>query len=368
MSKIVKKRKIIFLTNYPRILAAPRTRVFSYLPLFEREGFECKVITVIPETLYDFAVRTVHFRYAILYPYQFIMRIVKVLQVIAVASRYDAIYIRGVYFPFRLERVLARVNPHIIFDLVDPVYLRKALSSKLIDRIKMKFYDQSVLLPRMLAVARAVNLSTPYLREYVRAYCSNIWVTPGPIPQNKCKVHLPKEPHEVVIGWMGSPSTAKYLYELTEVFVELQRKYQVKIKVIGAGQIYNPPEMLSIIREDWHLETEIEQLYSFDIGIMPLPDGPWERGKGGYKLLQYMSIGIPSIASPVGINTELIQDGVNGFLASIIDEWLEKLSLLVMEPMLRKELGIRGWKTAQQYTIEAQFPSIKAILETVMSE
>jgi len=354
MSKMQEKRKILFLTNYPRILAAPRMRVFSYLPLMERMGFECKVITVIPEFVYSFAVHTGPFRNAILYPYQFIMRVVKALYAIAIASRYDAIFIRGVYFPLRLERVLARVNTHIIFDLVDAVYLRKELSTNLVDRIKATFYDQSVLLPRMLSVARAVNLRTPYLQEYVRKYCQNTWVTLGPMQSSKCKTYLPKKPHEVVIGWMGSPSTVRYLCDLTEILSELQRKYNVKIKIIGAGQAYQPPKTLRVIKEDWHLETEIEQLYSFDIGIMPLSDGPWERCKGGFKLLQYMSVGVSSVASPVGINKQLIQDGVNGFLASSRNEWIEKLSLLVEDSALRKELGIRGWETAQQYTVEAQ--------------
>lgn len=368
MSRMEQKRKILFLTNYPCILAAPRVRVFSYLPLLERAGFECRVITVIPEFLYAFAVRTGRFRNAILYPYQFIMRVAKVLHVIAVASQYDSIYVRGVYFPLRLERVLLRANPHLIFDLVDAVYLRKPLSINLADRIKARLYNQSVLLPRMLAAARAVNLTTPYLREYVRKYCPNVFVTPGPIRLHKCKIYLPKEPHEVVIGWMGSPSTAKYLSDLSEVFIELQRKYEVKIKVIGTGEAYHPPETLSVIKEDWHLETATDQLCSFHIGIMPLRNMPWESGKGGYKLLHYMSVGLPVVASPVGINRELVQDGVNGFLVENQDEWIEKLSLLIEDFELRKELGMQGWKTVRQYTAEAQFGKLKAVLEIAMSD
>lgn len=299
------KRKILFFTNYPRILAAPRMRVFSYLPLLERAGYECKAITVIPESVYASAVRTGCFRSAILYSYQFIMRVVKALYVTAIATRYDAIFIRGVCFRIRLERILARVNPHIIFDLGDAVHLRKELSMNLIDRIKATFYDQSVLLPRMLTSARAVNLTTPSLREYVREYCPNIWVTPGPIQFHKYKTFLPKKSNEVVVGWIGSRSTATYLFDLTETLFELQRKYNIKIKIVGAGQAYQPPKKLEVIKEDWRLETEVDQLHSFDIGIMPLPDGPWERGKGGFKLLQYMSFGIPAVASPVGINALL---------------------------------------------------------------
>jgi len=167
---------------------------------------------------------------------------------------------------------------------------------------------------------------------------------------------------------MGSQSTAKYLYDLIKVFRKLQQRYRVKIKIIGAGHGYCLPEHLDIIKEDWSLEKETEQLYSFDVGIMPLQDALWERGKGGYKILNYMSVGLPVVASPIGINKKLIQDGVNGFLAMNQDEWIEKLSHFIKDFGLCKKLGTQGWKTVQQYTIEAQLFKLKEILETTIKE
>jgi len=167
---------------------------------------------------------------------------------------------------------------------------------------------------------------------------------------------------------MGSPSSACYLHDLTEAFRKLQQRYKLKIKIIGAGYAYCVPEGLDVTKEEWSLEMEIEQLYSFDIGIMPLRDSPWEKSKGGYKLLNYMSVGLPVVASQIGINKELIQDGINGFLAMTQYEWIEKLVLLINDFELRKKIGMQGWKTVYQYTVEAQFPKLMKILETAIKD
>jgi len=360
--------RILFFTTYPKLVAAPRIRVYYYLPLFKAEGINYRVINIIPKWIYPISLSGNPLRKGLFYFYTNIARYFKIIYVISIAAQYDVIFIRGVYFPLRLEKILSFINPHIVFDLVDAVYLKGFMSNRLFEKARLHLYNQSRLLPRMLSIARAVNITTPYLQNYVRRYCSNVLVTPGPIILQKCKVYLPKKPSEIVIGWMGSPSTASYLYDLTEVFRKLQQRYKLKIKIIGAGYAYCVPEGLDITKEEWSLEKEIEQLYSFDIGIMPLPDSPWEKNKGGYKLLNYMSVGLPIVASPIGINKKLIQDRVNGFLAMNQDEWIEKLSLLINDFELRKKLGKQGWKTVQQYTVEEQFPKLTKILETAIKD
>ncbi|MFX0132878.1 MAG: glycosyltransferase family 4 protein [Candidatus Hodarchaeota archaeon] len=368
MNRINGIKRILFFTTYPKLAAAPRIRVYYYLPFLAELGIQYRVINIIPSWIYPLSLSGNPWRKVLFYLYASIARFVKILQVILIAPRYDIIYIRGVYFPLRLEKILSLTNPNIVFDLVDAVYLRGNMTKLFSEKVKLAFYNQSILLPRMLSIARAVNIHTPYLKKYVKKYCSSIWITPGPIQLHKCKSHLPKKPHEIVIGWMGSPSTAKYLYDLTEVIRELQQRYSVMSKIIGAGHAYSPPLGLNIIKEDWNLEKEIDQLYSFDVGIMPLRETLWERGKGGFKLLNYMSVGLPVVASPIGINKQLIQDSVNGFFATSQDEWIKKLSLLIENFMLRKKLGMQGWKTVQQYTAEAQFAKIKAILEMAIKD
>lgn len=114
----------------------------------------------------------------------------------------------------------------------------------------------------------------------------------------------------------------------------------------------------------WRLDNEVATLQSFDIGIMVLPDNEWTRGKGGYKLLQYMAVGIPCVASPVGINKELIRDGENGFLATTEEEWYENLSLLIDNPELRKKMGMRGRDfVVRNYSFEVAAPKLISALK-----
>lgn len=360
--------RILFFTTYPKLAAAPRVRVYYYLSLFKAAGIKYRVINIIPKWIYPLSLKGNPLLKGFFYLYTYIARYFKIIYVILIAARYNVIFIRGVYFPLRLEKILSLINPHIVFDLVDAVYLKRTMNNRLLEKAKLILYNQSRLLPRMLSIARAVNIITPYLQNYVKRYCSNILVTPGPIILHKCKTYSLKKPREIVIGWMGSPSTACYLHDLTEVFRKHQQRYKLKIKIIGAGYAYCVPEGLEVTKEEWSLEMEIEQLYSFDIGIMPLRDSPWEKSKGGYKLLNYMSVGLPVVASPIGINKELIQDEINGFLAMTQYEWLEKLDLLINDFELRKKIGMRGWKTVRQYTVEAQFPKVMDIIKKVSLE
>jgi len=121
-------------------------------------------------------------------------------------------------------------------------------------------------------------------------------------------------------------------------------------------------------QKSWSLDTEVADLQNFDIGIMPLPDNEWTRGKGGYKLLQYMAVGIPCIASPVGINMELIRDGENGFLAATEDQWYEKISLLTRDQELRKKMGMRGRDfVVKNYSFEVAAPKLISALRQLSS-
>ena len=163
-----------------------------------------------------------------------------------------------------------------------------------------------------------------------------------------------KENDRICIGWTGSFSTIKHFETLAEVLkkIKLPHGNKVHFKLIGDPNYVNHD--LELKGQQWKAETEAEDLSDLDIGIMSLPDNEWTKGKCGMKGLQYMALGIPTIMSPVGVNTEIIQDGVNGFLASSGEEWVEKLTLLIENPDLRKKLGDAGRKTVEEkYSVEA---------------
>jgi glycosyltransferase involved in cell wall biosynthesis len=137
--------------------------------------------------------------------------------------------------------------------------------------------------------------------------------------------------------------------------VRLKEKYGDKIyfKLIGDEAYENA--QLGLKGMAWNLATEIEDLSEFDIGIMPLPDDEWAKGKCGFKGLQYMAMEIPAVMSPVGVNTDIVEDGENGFLATTDDEWIEKISLLIDSEELRRKYGAEGRRTVvEKYSVESQ--------------
>ncbi len=209
---------------------------------------------------------------------------------------------------------------------------------------------------RIIAASHAVIAGNHYLADYARQYNPHVSVIPTTIDTDyhKPREH-PKEDPTVCIGWTGSLTTVSYFDAFVPVLERLKKRFgsRLRFKLIGEAS-YRAPS-LALQGEPWSLATEIQDLQDIDIGIMPLPDNPWTRGKCGFKGLQYMGCGIPAVMSPVGVNREIIQDGQNGFLANNDDEWLDKLTLLIESPALRQQLGQAGRQTVlERYSVLSQ--------------
>jgi glycosyltransferase involved in cell wall biosynthesis len=166
----------------------------------------------------------------------------------------------------------------------------------------------------------------------------------------------------LVIGWIGSPSTAHYLRDVSTVIASMRKRYAVRAVAVGA----RPDQVVGTPFETvpWSEAEEAAIVAGFDIGIMPLIDAPWERGKCGYKLIQYMACGVPVIASPVGVNREIVQPGFNGFLAGNETEWEAALTSLIIDADLRDRMGSAGrWRVEQWYSLQVQAPRLIQILQ-----
>jgi glycosyltransferase involved in cell wall biosynthesis len=165
----------------------------------------------------------------------------------------------------------------------------------------------------------------------------------------------------VTIGWIGSPATAKYLETLAGPLAQVCRETNARVRLIGAG-----PTALSGVPVDrlaWDEATETKNISEFDMGIMPLPDGPWERGKCGFKLIQYMACGVSVVASPVGMNRRIVEPGVHGFLASSEQQWVETLTQLIRDPALRARLGAEGRRRIEDsYSTQVVAPRLARLL------
>jgi len=208
-------------------------------------------------------------------------------------------------------------------------------------------------------------IGNDYTEDYVKQFNNNVLSFPGPIDCGKYtpRAEKKKPNEEIIIGWVGSDSTSEYLKLISNLLKELCDEYSnVSIEIIGSKPIKSLGKKCSY--KPWDLKTEVENIQNFDIGIMPLPNNKWTQGKCGYKIFQYMATGIPTIASPVGINTQIIENGITGFLAKNANDWSEKLKKLINDKALRIAMGKASRKKAEEsYSFEFSTPKLIKCLQ-----
>ena len=202
-----------------------------------------------------------------------------------------------------------------------------------------------------------------YLASRAREHADRVEVIPSCVDPPTQPTHQHGEREVVRVGWIGSRSTAAYLERCLPAMERLNRSgTRAELVLVGAGTRHRAPWIRS---HAWSLSSEKELLASFDIGIMPLPDDDWTRGKCGYKLLQYFAAGVPAVASPVGVNRRLLGNE-RGILASSADEWLEALDRLVADPAMREEMGRNARRFAEaEYSYRCWAPRLAELLKAL---
>ncbi|WP_339715204.1 glycosyltransferase family 4 protein [Cyclobacterium amurskyense] len=355
------KKKLLFLPKYPRKGASSRLRTFQYLPLWEKMGYSVTVNSFFTEkylnTIYDhqspgyWHVLTCYFRrFFLLFSVQ----------------KYDLIIIEKEIFPYLpafAELFLSKVNQYWV-DYDDAVFHN---------------YDQkdnfmvNLLMPKkidhVMKMANRVIVGNDYLKKRAEvAGAKKIEVFPTVIDPKKYKVKEDQSPFKTItIGWIGSPSTLKYLDPIVPILDWIHEHYSIKFLLVnGKSKMKFKGRIESI---PWTEDGEVEAILKMDIGIMPLPDNPWERGKCAYKLIQYMACGLPVVASPIGMNKDVVIHGENGFLANSKEEWISALGKLITDPQLRKEFGYKGReKVLKEFTMEGNFYRYKKLVELELGD
>jgi glycosyltransferase involved in cell wall biosynthesis len=347
------KKKILFVANQVKNRSpAQRFRFEQYFEYLSLNGYECELahlLTGNEATLFYSKGKAISKAWIVIK--SFFRRYMQCAR----ANEYDIVFIQREAFitgTIFFEKMLRRSKAKMVFDFDDAVWLQS------VSDINKKFAflknpDKTATLIKMADLVIAGNT---YLADYAGQFNPNIIIIPTTIDTNEykpCKQWLGESP--VVIGWSGSFSTIQHFKYALAVLKKLQAKYgsRILIKVIGDAGYKN--DELNLISLGWNKNDELKELNSFHIGIMPLPDDEWSKGKCGLKGLQYMSLAIPTLMSPVGVNDEIINDGINGFLAGEENEWMDKIIRLIDSKELREKLGKAGRQTViAKYSVDAQ--------------
>lgn len=259
------------------------------------------------------------------------------------------------------ERLLARDRP-LVYDFDDAIWIRDVSAANR----RFAWLKPTSKVDRLAARAELVLAGNEYLADHARRHNDRVVVFPTTIDTDRYRPRAATVGEQVVIGWSGSRSTLAHLRTALDALEVVHRRFgdRVRFEVVGDRPLEDSPVPVGFV--PWSAAGEVDALHRFDIGIMPLPDTPWTRGKCGCKGLQYMGCAIPAVLSPVGVNRDIVTDGHDGLLASTTDEWVERLSALVSDADLRHRIGAEGRRTvAERYSVDATGDRFVELLRSV---
>jgi glycosyltransferase involved in cell wall biosynthesis len=353
--------KVALLTKYGDLAASTRQRFNQYSPFLESKGFK-----MIPYPLLDDAYLKRLYNGSGRDHRHVSSRYFSRLKWLLSNPETDMIWLHCELFPFLpglIERLARWPRKPIIFDYDDAIFhnydkhksgiVRHVLGRKLHSTI---------------GGAKIVTAGNAYLADYARSFCSHVEIVPTVVDLNTyTRRSDPLSENAAMIGWIGTPSTwTEYMAPMMPLLTQAADAAGARIAAVGAGRAAAAHPLLDNL--PWTEDSEVARIHEMDIGIMPLTDTPWARGKCGYKLIQYMACGIPVIASPVGVNAEIVEHGVNGFLVSSDAEWAEALQILLHDPGLRARMGEAGRrKVEREYSLQVWGPRVAQMLRDVAS-
>lgn len=345
--------KVLFILPYPLDRApSQRFRVEKLLPLLDDAGIEYALRPFMTEATWDILYRCGS-------RVQKVTGIVKgyaqrAYTVLFEASNYDKIFIHREAAPLGppvFEWYLAKIlRKPIIYDFDDAIWIPNTSVQNRLARFFKAFWKVAFI----CRWAASISAGNKYLAQFAKNNSiAKVTVMPTVVDTvNQYGLIKQQRSGKVTVGWTGSHSTLKYLDLIIPVLQRLQYEFDFTFLVIADK---NPDLLLTnVLYLPWNPATEIKDLVKIDIGVMPLTEDRWAEGKCGFKLIQYLASGIPAVAQPVGVNKEIIEHGINGFICSTPDEWYSYLKKLIGDPESRKKFGAQGrLKIVNEYSITA---------------
>lgn len=324
--------KVLFLVQGLDV-AASRYRVLQYIPYLKEHGIEP---TVAP------------------FPKGLIER----FRLFKSISKYDVLFIQRKRFSAPWLKYIRRNANKIVYDFDDSVMYRNSKAPQAESNTRARMFRN------MVNASDYVIAGNEYLKKNTELYTNNVTNIPSPIDMT---LYTQKEYLEqndnVTLGWIGAHGSIHYLEKMRPVFEILGKRHNnLKLKIV-CGTFFNCDDLI-VEKKLWSEKDEVEDIKGFDIGLMPLLDDPWSHGKCGLKILQCLAVGVPVVCSPAGINKEIVEDGVNGFVANTPEEWIKKLEILINDNNLRKKMGMKGRnKVIKHYSLEANTPKMLKIFQ-----
>ncbi len=347
--------RILVLPRYSSLGSSSRVRFYQYIPILKSCGVELQVAALLDNDYIRRFYRGMRPSIPSIIA-AYLNRMVWLKR----SRAFDLLWIEKELFPWLpawAEKVMKRMGIPYVVDYDDAVFHRYDKNSNPLIRALLGGKINSVMRNASVVVA-----GNDYLAERARQVgARKVEILPSVVDINRYTIKE-KTRESFRIGWIGSPITAPYLGLIRDALGEVTRQTGARLLLVGSG---NKDPLPGIDKEvyQWSEASEVEHIQSFDVGIMPVPDQPFERGKCGYKLIQYMACGLPVVASPVGVNTVIVEQAKTGFLASSKEEWIQALVNLFEDAGMREDFGRAGRKKVEQgYSLQISAPRLLEIL------
>lgn len=354
--------RLLVLSRYTRLGASSRLRTLQYRPWLENAGLDVTYSHFFDDAYLEGLYGGRRSKMAVFRYFR------DRLQALLRKPRPDLIWMEYEalpWLPWVFESAALPTDVPLVSDFDDAVFHRYDRHRSAAVRTLL-----GAKIDQLMGRSAIVTAGNAYLVERARA-AGAVRVELVPTVVQMDLYHLAEQQagnDELRVGWIGTPQTWR---ELAQPYFELLRpvldEYDARFLAVGASLEASEFGRLEIAT--WSEATEIARTRQMSIGVMPMPDSPWTRGKCGYKLIQYMACGLPVIASPVGVNREIVEHGVNGFLASTKAEWVEALDALLNDKEMRARMGRAGrQKVEEQFSLDIWGPRVATLLKSVVKE
>ena len=358
--------KVLALSPIPEEGAGCRFRIAQYVPYLRSAGFD---VTISPFYTQDYFKLVYQRGRYVAKSAKFIGLAMRRWAELLSITNYDLVFLYREAIPLGppiLESLIAKSGVPIVYDFDDAIFLQNVSEANRV----ISFLKDPGRVAAILKRSTQVVVGNEYLASYARQHNQAVSVIPTAVDTTRFVPQANRPPaagRRLVVGWIGSPTTFPYLEALADVLRDVSATHPFTLKVSGAGRPVHLPGV-QVEEVQWSLADEVSLFNTCDIGVYPLTDDEWSKGKCGFKAIQCMACGVPVVAAAVGVNREIIVDGENSFLAATHADWVEKLSRLLSDEALRARMAAAGRRTIEErYSLRVTAPRLAAVLAAAVN-